>query len=127
VFFGGDQPTGFTVAVFTDDGRIGNGLINSSDRLLLLNAKADTVLDYTFTSKSNLNQSLVRHDPIYRPARNLVLVGTHPTDMDTLNASDFQWLSVAPAIAEIRTCARIIRLRPGHTRIECWLDTLFLA
>ena len=50
VLFGGGQPTGFTVAVFTDDGRIGNGLTNSGDRLLLLNAKADTVLDYTFTS-----------------------------------------------------------------------------
>ncbi|MDE0965168.1 MAG: lamin tail domain-containing protein [Candidatus Latescibacteria bacterium] len=160
VLFGGGQPTGFTVAVFTDDGRIGNGLTNSGDRVLLLNAKADTVLDYTFTSKSNLNQSLVRHDQIYRPhtalpgrglfspgraqtqyntfaiadpelkegqTRNLVLVGTHPTGMDTLDASDFQWLSVAPAIAEIRTRARIKGLRPGHTRIECWLDTLFLA
>jgi hypothetical protein len=101
------------------------------------------VLDYTFTSKSNLNQSLVRHDQIYRPhtalpgrglfspgraqtqyntfaiadpelkegqTRNLVLVGTHPTGMDTLDASDFQWLSVAPAIAEIRTCAQGTRV-----------------
>ena len=160
VLFGGGQPTGFAVPVFVDDGRIGNGLTNSGDRLLLLDAHADTVVDYTFASKSNLNQSLARRGETYRPHNHLpgrglfspgqiqtqytafsisdpgltegqtldlVLIGDYATGSDTLDASDFQWLSVDPHIAEIRTRARVKALRPGRTRIECWLDDLFLA
>ena len=60
VLFGGGTP--IDPAAFAADGRIGNGLTNSGDRLLLLDAAADTVLDITFASKSNINQSLVRID-----------------------------------------------------------------
>jgi hypothetical protein len=145
---------------FPDDGRIGNGLTNSGDRLLLLDAAADTVLDFTFTGKSNINQSLVRKNNQYQlhsqlPGRglyspgqaqteytsfaipdpqliegdthNLTLVGHHPIGLDTLTAKDFQWLSVDPHIAQIRPNAKIRGLRPGHTRLECWRDALFLA
>ena len=41
LLFGGGTPTGFSVPAFADDGRIGNGLTNSGDVLLLLNAAGD--------------------------------------------------------------------------------------
>ncbi|MSR82791.1 MAG: lamin tail domain-containing protein [Candidatus Latescibacteria bacterium] len=42
VLFGGGAPTGFTVPVFTDDGRIGDGLSNSGDTVFLIDAHGDT-------------------------------------------------------------------------------------
>ena len=67
VVFGGGAPTGFTAPVFTANGRIGNGLTNTGDRLLLLNAAADTVLDFTFTSRKKLGASIVRSKTHYIP------------------------------------------------------------
>ena len=160
VLFGGGHPTDFTIPVFADDGRIGNGLTNSGDRLLLLDAAADTVLDVIFTSASSIDQSLIRDNDRYRrhnqlPGRGLfspgqaqteytsfaitdpeltegqtaklVLVGHHPTGSDTLDATSFKWLSVDPHIAEIRPAAKVKGLRPGRTRLECWLKPLFIA
>ena len=71
VVFGGGAPTGFTAPVFTDNGRIGNGLTNTGDRLLLLNAAADTVLDFTFTSRTKLGASIVRSKTHYIPHNQL--------------------------------------------------------
>jgi hypothetical protein len=43
VLFGGGTPTGFSAPVFADDGRIGNGLSNGGDTVLLRGAAGDTV------------------------------------------------------------------------------------
>ncbi|MCC7261916.1 MAG: lamin tail domain-containing protein [Candidatus Latescibacteria bacterium] len=42
VLFGGGAPTGFTMPVFVDDGRIGDGLTNSGDTVFLIDARGDT-------------------------------------------------------------------------------------
>ena len=58
VLFGGGEP-GVSGRIFVDDGRLGNGLTNSGDRLLLIApAPIDTILDVTYTSRSNIDQSL---------------------------------------------------------------------
>jgi hypothetical protein len=45
--------------VFTDDGRIGNGLTNGGDRILLIAAAPmDTIIDITYRAPSNIDQSL---------------------------------------------------------------------
>ncbi len=49
VLFGGGSPE-TQKGVFTDDGRIGNGLGNDGDTILLIHANGDTVLNYTFPS-----------------------------------------------------------------------------
>ena len=85
VLFGGGTPSNFAVPVFVDDGRIGNGLTNSGDRLLLFDSAVDTVLDCSFTSESSLNQSLNRHEERYQPhnllpGRGLFSPGQAPTE-----------------------------------------------
>ncbi len=59
VLFGGGSPSGFAAQVFTDDGRIGNGLANSGDTVLLIADAGDTV-DALTSSDWNRDQSLVR-------------------------------------------------------------------
>ncbi|MCY3788094.1 MAG: lamin tail domain-containing protein [Gemmatimonadetes bacterium] len=60
VLFGGGNPTGFSVPVYTDDGRIGNGLTNSGEEIRLIN---DTGAEIAVVSHSTWpnDQSLVRH------------------------------------------------------------------
>ena len=58
VLFGGGQPAIKEQRLaFADDGRIGDGLTNSGDRILLYNANGDTVLSLDF-SAANIDQSL---------------------------------------------------------------------
>ena len=59
LLFGGGAPTGFSVPVFVDDGRIGNGLTNGGDQIWLLDANGDTV-DTVLQSNWPNDQSLVR-------------------------------------------------------------------
>ena len=60
VLFGGGNPTGFTVPVYTDDGKIGNGLTNKGEDIRLIDDNGheiDIVSHTPWPSK----QSLVRH------------------------------------------------------------------
>ena len=60
VLFGGGRPTGFTVPVYADDGKIGNGLTNKGEKISLTGdtgAEIASVAHGTWPSK----QSLVRH------------------------------------------------------------------
>ena len=66
VLFGGGSPTGFDVPVFTDDGRIGNGLTNGGDQIWLIDANGDTV-DTVLQSNWPNDQSLVRSPPASGP------------------------------------------------------------
>jgi len=59
LLFGGGTPTGFTVPVFVDDGRIGNGLTNGGDTVLLIDAAGDTV-DLLYGDNWKGDQSQVR-------------------------------------------------------------------
>jgi len=59
LLFGGGAPSGFTVPVFVDDGRIGNGLTNGGDTILLVDAAGDTV-DILFGQNWKSDQSQVR-------------------------------------------------------------------
>ena len=62
ILFGGGNPTGFTVPVYTDDGRIGNGLTNSGEDIRLTDdngAEVASVSHGTWPS----DQSLVRNPP----------------------------------------------------------------
>ena len=59
LLFGGGAPTGFTVPVFIDDGRIGNGLTNGGDTVLLVDAAGDTV-DILLGDSWKSDQSQVR-------------------------------------------------------------------
>lgn len=61
VVFGGGIPTGLPGLVFVDDGRIGKGLSNSGDGVVLWNpATGDTLDVMTYGSEGGRNQSLVR-------------------------------------------------------------------
>ena len=60
VLFGGGNPTGFTVPVFTDDGRIGNGLTGKGEDIHLIDDTGDTVAVVSHTPWPS-KQSLVRH------------------------------------------------------------------
>ena len=62
VLFGGGKPTGFTVPVFTDDGRIGNGLTGKGEDIHLIDDTGDTVAVVSHTPWPS-KQSLVRHPP----------------------------------------------------------------
>ena len=62
VLFGGGNPTGFTVPVFTDDGRIGNGLTGKGEDIHLIDDTGDTVAVISHTPWPS-KQSLVRHPP----------------------------------------------------------------
>ncbi len=59
LLFGGGRPTGLRVPAFVDDGRIGNGLSNGGDTILLINASGDTV-DRVNGSRWPTQQSSIR-------------------------------------------------------------------
>ena len=60
VLFGGGNPTGFTVPVYTDDGKIGNGLTGKGEDIHLIDDTGDTVAVVSHTPWPS-KQSLVRH------------------------------------------------------------------
>ena len=62
VLFGGGNPSGFTVPVYTDDGTIGDGLTDSGESIHLINARGDEVA-FVFHSTWPDAQSLVRTRP----------------------------------------------------------------
>ncbi|MBN1826057.1 MAG: lamin tail domain-containing protein [Candidatus Eisenbacteria bacterium] len=57
--FGGGAPTGFVGPVFTDDGRIGNGLSNTGDTVEL-RRDGELIDQYTYGSEANHGESLIR-------------------------------------------------------------------
>ncbi len=62
VLFGGGSPSGIPGQVYTDDGNIGNGLINAGDVLVLIDPTArDTLLAIAYQSNAK-DQSLVQQD-----------------------------------------------------------------
>ncbi len=57
--FGGGAPTIFPGQVFTDDGRIGNGLSNTGDTVTLV--RAGVLIDeFTWGTEGNMNESMIR-------------------------------------------------------------------
>ncbi|MFA6108649.1 MAG: lamin tail domain-containing protein, partial [Candidatus Latescibacterota bacterium] len=78
VLFGGGSPTGIPGRCFADDGRLGNGLTNSGDQLLLLGPdQGDTLLALVFTSPSSLDRALVRSESgIFEPHDQLPGIGS---------------------------------------------------
>ena len=62
VLFGGGNPSGFTIPVYTDDGTIGDGLTDTGESIHLINKHGDEV---SFFSQSTWpdDQSLVRTSP----------------------------------------------------------------
>ncbi len=67
VLFGGGNPTGFTGPVYTDDGRIGNGLTNGGEEIHL-------------TDDNGIEVSVISHSP-WPTKQSLV---RHPSDGDAL-------------------------------------------
>lgn len=65
VLFGGGSPQGFAdpALIFSDDGRIGDGLSNSGDGLFLLDADGDTASVVPSGISWNRNQSVTRYPP----------------------------------------------------------------
>ena len=62
VLFGGGHPSGFTVPVYTDDGRIGNGLTNSGEDIQLIDDAGNTIAVVSYDDWPD-DQSLVRTPP----------------------------------------------------------------
>ena len=62
VLFGGGNPTGFTVPVYTDDGKIGNGLINKGEEIRLIDNNGHEIDVISHGAWPN-DQSLVRNPP----------------------------------------------------------------
>ena len=62
VLFGGGNPSGFTIPVYTDDGTIGDGLTDSGESIHLINKHGDEVASL-FQSTWPDDQSLVRTSP----------------------------------------------------------------
>ena len=62
VLFGGGSPSGFTVPVYTDDGRIGNGLQNSGEAIHLIDGTGDLVASVSLPTWP-ARQSIARHPP----------------------------------------------------------------
>ena len=62
VLFGGGNPSGFTVPVYTDDGTIGDGLTDSGESIHLINKHGDEVA-YLFQSTWPDDQSIVCTSP----------------------------------------------------------------
>ena len=62
VLFGGGTPTGFTVPVYTDDGKIGNGLTNSGEKISLIDDNGHEIAIVSHGGWPS-KQSLVRHPP----------------------------------------------------------------
>lgn len=62
VLFGGGSPAGVPGQVFTDDGRIGNGLTNGGDVALLIDPSGPDTLDaLAYGVEGDRDQSLVRY------------------------------------------------------------------
>ena len=59
VLFGGGNPSGFTVPVYTDDGRIGNGLTNSGEAIYLIDSIGGIVAVVSHATWPD-DQSIVR-------------------------------------------------------------------
>ena len=62
VLFGGGNPSGFTIPVYTDDGTIGDGLTDTGESIHLINKHGDEVTSL-FQSTWPDDQSLVRTSP----------------------------------------------------------------
>ena len=62
VLFGGGNPSGFTIPVYTDDGKIGDGLTDSGESIHLINKHGDEI-SFFFHSTWPDDQSLVRISP----------------------------------------------------------------
>ena len=62
VLFGGGNPSGFTIPVYTDDGRIGNGLTNSGEDIQLIDDAGNTVAIVSYDDWPK-DQSIVRVPP----------------------------------------------------------------
>ena len=62
VLFGGGNPTGFTVPVYTDDGTIGNGLADSGDPIYLIHRTGSIVASVSHSTWPD-DQSIVRTPP----------------------------------------------------------------
>ena len=62
VLFGGGTPSGFTVPVYTEDGRIGNGLTNSGEAIYLIDSSGDLVASVSHATWPQ-DQSIVRSPP----------------------------------------------------------------
>ena len=62
VLFGGGNPSGFTVPVYTDDGRIGNGLTGKGEEIRLIDDNGHEIAIVSHTPWPT-KQSLVRHPP----------------------------------------------------------------
>ncbi len=59
VLFGGGNPSGFSVPVYTDDGRIGNGLTNSGEAIYLIDSIGGIVASVSQSTWPD-DQSIVR-------------------------------------------------------------------
>ena len=59
VLFGGGNPSGFTIPVYTDDGRIGNGLTNSGEDIQLIDDAGNTIAVVSYDDWPK-DQSIVR-------------------------------------------------------------------
>ncbi len=62
VLFGGGNPSGFTVPVYTDDGRIGNGLTNGGEDIRLIDDAGNTI-EIVSHDDWPKDQSIVRTPP----------------------------------------------------------------
>ena len=62
LLFGGGNPTGFTVPVYTDDGRIGNGLTGKGEKIRLIDHNGHEI-DVVSHDEWPTKQSLVRTPP----------------------------------------------------------------
>ena len=60
VLFGGGNPSGFTVPVYTDDGRIGDGLLNGGEQIRLIDDNGTEVSVVSHSTWPN-DQSIVRN------------------------------------------------------------------
>ena len=69
VLFGGGTPQGFAdpATIFTDDGRIGNGLSNGGDGLFLIDADGDTASIVASDLSWNSDQSVTRYPSGHGP------------------------------------------------------------
>ena len=62
VLFGGGNPSGFTVPVYTDDGRIGDGLTDTGEAIYLIDKTGNRVASVSHTTWPD-DQSIVRTPP----------------------------------------------------------------
>ena len=62
VLFGGDTPSGFTIPVYTDDGKIGDGLTNTGETIYLIDKTGYIVASVSHATWPD-DQSIVRMPP----------------------------------------------------------------